>query len=394
MAFLPCQEDPDLRVLESPVVDCRRGEDGWWVVLERSPFYPGGGGQPADRGWIDGQPVREIRRGDGGMPVHRLDRPVAGTVRAEVDREWRFDVSCQHTAQHLVTATALSLLGWRTVAFHLGPERCDIEMEPKELPPEDLDRLRQEVNARIREARPVRVLQAASREEMAARSVRSRRLPEGIRGPIRLVEIEGVDLNTCGGTHVRNTAELQGIHFTGTERIARGTRLFFLAGGRLFREIDRALDRDRRLTALLTCGREEHEAAVAKMRDQRDALDRELRETRRRLAAALARDLGARPEGPVTWCSPRDDMDFLREVAEAVRRVREDRPVALVGAEGAVLFAGPDPVVRPWFQEAQRRAGIRGGGRQGTYQGKGDPDRSPEEWGRLLGESFPDPVSR
>jgi len=327
------------------------------------------------------------------MPVHRLDHPVAGTVRAEVDWEWRTDVSQQHSAQHLITATALSLLGWNTVAFHLGPDRSDVELEPRDLPPEDLRRLWQEVNARIREARPVRILQAASREEMTALQVRSRRLPRGLEGPIRLVEIEGVDRNTCGGTHVRNTAEIQGIHFLGTERIARGTRLFFLAGGRLFREIDRALDRDRRLTALLTCGREEHEEAIKRLREQQDALERDFRETRRRLAAAVAQELVASGEGPACRCILGDGMEFLREVVEAARRVREDRPVALVGAGGTLLVAGPDPVARRWFQEIQRQTGLRGGGRQGFYQGRGDPDRSPAEWQRLLEASFPESSS-
>jgi len=389
MAFLPCQEDPDLRWLESAVVECRRTPEGCWVVLDRSPFYPGGGGQPPDRGWIAGQQVREVRRETGDVLVHRIDHPVEGTVRAEVDWEWRFDVSQQHTAQHLVTATALALLGWRTVAFHLGPEQCDIEMEPRELPAGDLRRLGQEVNARIREARPIRVLQAASREEMAALAVRSRRLPEGLEGPIRLVEIDGVDRNTCGGTHVRNTSELQGIHFIGTERIARGTRLFFLAGGRLFREIDRGLERDRALTDLLTCGREEHEGAIRRLKEQREALERALRETRRRLAEGVARDLARSDRRPATWCSEEDPVEMLREVAEAIRRIRPDLPVALVGAEGLVLVMGPEPLAGEWFRQARMRTGLKGGGREGRYQGRVEPGRSAQEWARLLADCCP-----
>jgi len=171
MDLLPCQEDAGLRSLKAEVLECAPAGDGFDAVLSRTPLYPEGGGQPSDGGTVGGVPVLSLRRREDGAVVHHLPTPVSGTVDVEVDWQRRYDLMQQHTAQHLLTATILERTGWRTIAFHLGPERSDVELDVPALADTDLRAIEAEVNARIREAHPVRV-RVTDREHVADLGVR------------------------------------------------------------------------------------------------------------------------------------------------------------------------------------------------------------------------------
>ena len=182
---------------------------------------------------------------------HYLAAPLApGPVTVRLDWARRFDHMQQHTGQHVLTAVAQERFGWETTAFHLGPERCDIELATGNILQAELDRLEEAVAEVIRAARlvtPGRV----SMEAYRTMKVRSRGLPEGHTGDVRLVEIAGLDLNTCGGTHVRNTAELECLKLLGTEALRGGTRLFFVVGARARQRMEAQERRNAALRTLL-----------------------------------------------------------------------------------------------------------------------------------------------
>ena len=121
----------------------------------------------------------------------------------------RWDHMQQHTGQHLLTAVASDRFGWQTTAFHLGGEVSDVELAVPSLASADLRALEDVIAEEIRRQRAVSA-RRVSRETYQALPVRTRGLPADISGEIQLVEIEGLDLNTCGGTHLRSTAEPQG----------------------------------------------------------------------------------------------------------------------------------------------------------------------------------------
>ena len=146
-----------------------------------------------------------------------------------MDWERRFDHMQQHTGQHLLSAVAQDRFAWETTAFHLGPDVSDVELAAPSLSSADLARLEEAVAAEIRAARPV-VPRRVSLEEFRTLPVRTRGLPEGFTGDVRLVEIAGVDLNTCGGTHLANTAEIEAVALRPPRPPRRDARL--LRGGR------------------------------------------------------------------------------------------------------------------------------------------------------------------
>lgn len=371
MELLLCQKDAYVKALDADVVECKRAGDLYEVVLSSTPFYPGGGGQPADTGRIGGIHVISVSRRNDGKVVHILPAPISGHVNIEIDWQRRFDNMQQHTAQHMLTAIALATKGFCTLAFHLGPERCDIDLGVPEITEEDLDTLEEAVNSCIRAALPVR-MHMVDRASLDRLKVRSRLLPKGFNGPFRLIEIEGVDLNTCGGLHVANTAEIQALKLIGTEKITRGTRLFFIAGGRVLSELSRSFERDRALTRLLTCGRDEHIDSIERLLVERRNLEHQLRALKTNTAASIGKELAfcAGPETLLIWHSDSQDMQVLCAMAFAAREVRPDILVLAMGGDGLLLFTGPEERISSLWSSVSSSLEVRGGGRDGIRQGK------------------------
>jgi Ser-tRNA(Ala) deacylase AlaX len=347
-----------------------------WVVLDDTVLYPEGGGQPADRGLLGNVEVLDVQSSCGEIR-HYLASPVSeGPAVVRLDWERRFDHMQQHTGQHLLTAVAADRFGWETTAFHLGSETCDIELNASSVSPADLFRLEEAVAAEIRAARPV-THRRVRPEELPSLPVRTRGLPEGHAGQVRLVEIEGIDLNTCGGTHLRATSEIEVLKLLGTERLRGGTRLFFVAGGRVRRRLGAHEERNGRLRVLLGAPdaglAEALEAKLGQLTESQKAH----RAAEEELADAMAEALAA------AGCSVAEshfdgrDLAFLQRVGKRFTALPVPGLVLLTGvkegAEAFVLAAGGASTadVRVLGAAVAEALGGRGGGSGRLYQGKG-----------------------
>jgi len=376
MTVTPAFEtDPYWRELTTEVVRTGEHEGRPCAVLADTVLYAEGGGQPADRGWIGEIAVIDVQRIAGEI-LHLLEAPVApGRVTVRLDWERRFDHMQQHTAQHLLTAIAVERFGWRTTAFHLGATQSDIELDAPSLVPDRLDALEEAVAAEIRAARPV-TARRVTQEEYVALAVRSRGLPEGLTGDIRLVEIAGIDVNTCGGTHVRSTAEIEGIKLLGTEPMRGGTRLHWVAGGRMRRRLAAHEARNAALRGLLDAGEDDFVPLVERRQGELRELERRLRATVSELAAAAAATLAARPEPLVEAHFEGRDATFLQQVArELVRLAPAASALLTAGSESTCFFVlvlgeGAAGEAQALGRELAEALGGRGGGSGRTYQGK------------------------
>jgi alanyl-tRNA synthetase len=208
-------------------------------------------------------------------------------------------------------------------------------------------------------------------EELAALPVRTRGLPDGFAGEVRLVEIDGVDLNTCGGTHVDRTSRIQAIKLLSIERLKRGTRIYFVAGGRVLGMLGAAIAREAALTRVLSCGPTEHLAAVERATEDAKAQAK----ANKSLVMELAKAIGASlPVAGEIVRFHRDDADlpFLNTVADTVRaRAPEVIVLATAGTrEGVFLVAGPEERVAAWGPRVAEALEGRGGGARGKFQGK------------------------
>jgi alanyl-tRNA synthetase len=369
------EREPYLRELATSVVEIGRDGGRAFAILADTILYPEGGGQPGDRGALGDAPVIDVQR-VGGLVRHYLERPVPlGPVTVTLNWRRRFDHMQQHTAQHLLTAIAADRFGWRTTAFHLGEEVCDIELAAERLAHVELDMLEDAVAAEIHAARRVSTHHIAA-EHLGTLPVRTRGLPEGHEADVRLVEIAGVDLNTCGGTHVRSSAEIEALKLLGTEPMRGGTRLFFVAGRRLRARLG---EHEARCAALRTIlGAPDAglaEAAQAKL-DQLHLAEKQARDLESELADALAESLAAEREAVVERHFDGRDVAFLQRVA---RRLGERAPgkIALLTATRSgqsffVLAVGEVLAldVKALGREVAARLQGRGGGAGRVFQGR------------------------
>ena len=372
------ERDPYRTELATRILEA--GADGSrpWVLLEDSIFYPEGGGQPSDRGEIVGEEtaaVVDVQKGGEGIR-HFLDRPLAaGPALLRLDWGRRFDHMQPHTGQHLLTAVAADRFRWETTAFHLGAEVSDIELDVSPLRPADLAALEEAVAAEIRAARPV-TFRRVSAEEFAALPVRTRGLPDGHAGEIRLVEIAGVDLNTCGGTHLRSTAEIEGIKLLGTEAIRGGTRLFFEAGGRARSRFGAHESRNAALRTLLGAPDAGLVAATEAKREQLQEAHRKMRGLEEELIEAVAGAAAALPGGAFVRHFDGKGADFLQRLARQLAALAPGKAVLVTAsAEGqhvfAIGFGERLAVDAPKVaKEIIAAIGGRGGGSGRVFQGK------------------------
>ena len=369
------ERDPRLTRLDTDVVGTGEDEGRSFVVLADTILYPEGGGQPSDRGTVGGVPVRDVQKSGGEIRHFLSGSAPSGRVKVELDWQRRFDHMQQHTAQHLLTAVADEQFGWRTVAFHLGDRISDVELDAAGLGPEALADLEETVAAEIRQARPV-TARRVSQSEFAELPVRTRGLPEGHAGSIRLVEIDGIDLNTCGGTHCLSTAELEAVKLLGTESTRGGVRLFYAAGARLRRLHQEHHDRNAKLRSLLGAPDDELVGALSARLVQSKDAERTIRDLEEEVTASAAAALVAGPGRVLAAHWPRRGLPFLQGVAKEVARLAPERVVLLTGGEGGdgafVIGAGEraNTDLRDVGPRVADLFGGRGGGSRGIFQGK------------------------
>jgi alanyl-tRNA synthetase len=353
------------------------GEDAGrpWAVLDDTLLYPEGGGQPSDTGSLAGVAVLDVRR-VGGEIRHSLASSVPeGPACLRLDWARRFDHMQQHTGQHLLTAVAADRLGWETTAFHLGPDTCDVELAVASIPAAEAARLEELVASEVRAARPVRT-RRVNVEEMQGLPVRTRGLPEGHAGDVRLVEIEGVDLNTCGGTHLLSTAEIEVLKLLGTERLRGGTRLSFVAGGRARRRLGAHEERNARLRALLGAPDAGLAQAVEAKLGQLADRERALRSAEEELAEARADALAAAGTPLAEAHFEGRDLAYLSRVGKRFAGLPTPGVAFLTcakeGAEAFLLAAGTaaTPDLRALGAAVAETLDGRGGGSGRIFQGK------------------------
>lgn len=371
------ERDPRLRELDVEVLATGVEDGRRWAQLSDTVLFPEGGGQPADRGWLGGVPVVDVQR-RGGAAVHYLEGEVAtGPARLRLDWTRRFDHMQQHTAQHLLSALAADRFGWETTSFHLGEIGCDVELATATPAPSRLAELEEAIAEEVRAARRVSARRVPP-DALAGLSVRSRGLPAGHAGDVRLVEIEGLDLNTCGGTHLASTAEIECVKLLGCEPMRGGTRLHWVAGGRVRARLGAHEERIAALRRTLEGGDDELVALAAARRDQLRDSERARRRLLERLAdAEAARLLAAAGEaGFVETHLDEAEAGFVQRVASAFA-ARPGAALLLLtaGAGAAALFAlavqESAPVdVKALGARVAAALGGRGGGAGRVYQGR------------------------
>jgi misacylated tRNA(Ala) deacylase len=212
-------KDAYLTEFESQVVEISGRE----VVLDQTAFYPGGGGQPADKGALGVGPVKaavvDVRR-EGGHIVHVLDKAIPATVRdlkGELDWERRYAHMRYHTALHALSGVIWRSFGAKVTGGQMRADRARMDFSfPGEWTADVVGEIEHLVNEALAEGRPVRVYELPREEALENPDLirtQSNLVPERVK-MVRIVEIEGTDTQADGGTHVANTEEVGEVEIT------------------------------------------------------------------------------------------------------------------------------------------------------------------------------------
>lgn len=376
MSRAPAYErDAYLRRLDVEIVETGAFEGRDFAILDDTVCFPEGGGQPADHGRLGEVAILDAQKIDGAVR-HFLEAPVeTGPSVLELDWKRRYDHMQQHTAQHLLTAIALDRFGWATRSFHLGPQTSDIELDAAELSPGDLEALEAAVAPEIAAGRPI-TTRRVSTADYDKLEVRSRGLPDGHTGDIRLVEIEGIDRNTCGGTHLASTAQIETIKIVGTEKLRGGTRVRWVAGGRARRRFEAHEARNAALREVLDSSDEDLvETARLKLEQLKEAR-RRARHLEEQLAEARVQILAGSEDPVIIEHFDAGDATLLQRTGRSLLERAPNKAALLTAGSGRSLFflvaCGPGSgveaaMVGPRIAELLEG---RGGGSGGIFQGK------------------------
>ncbi|XP_050571501.1 alanyl-tRNA editing protein Aarsd1 isoform X3 [Cygnus atratus] len=348
---------------------------GFQVVLEDTILFPEGGGQPDDRGLIGDVPVlRVTRRGPEAIHFVQTALEPGAAVLLSLDWERRFDHMQQHSGQHLITAIADLMFGFKTTSWELGRQRSVIELDTPCVTAEQIEALERSVNEKIRERVPVTVRELAA-DDPEVETVRSRGLPDDHTGPVRVINIEGVDSNMCCGTHVSNLSDLQVIKLLGTEKGKKNkTNLVFLAGNRVLKSIEQSHNTEKALTSLLKNGPSEHVEAVKRLQSSVKLLQKNNLNLLRDIAVLIARDFKSKPVQSQLFVLHRKegDSEFMNIIANEIG-TEETLLFLTVGDEkeaGLFLLAGPVEAVENLGPRVAELLGGKGAGKRGRFQGK------------------------
>ena len=383
MTLLACQRDAYQREGSVEILSCEATQDGFLLRLADSILYPEGGGQPADRGWINGVAILDVQKDRmGGVLCRAAEAIPAGQAFARVDWPYRYAMMQQHSGQHLLTALALEHFGWITTSVHLGERYATIEINAPSISEEERQALEEYANAAIRQAIPIR-WEEINADAMESEGVRSRRLPsDHPKDRLRIVLIEGLDKNTCGGTHVASTAELQALAITAIEKIRGQTRLTFLVGERLRQSFAQARERERTLTTLLCTDAESLPERIQSLHDTQRKLQRAYNDAQTEIARALGAQLAQQTAKRLAYHREGGDLPFLQALADAYNAHlppspadRETNLLLLTASpektgEGVFLLLGEKDAVKAYAPTLTTLLQARGGGSPGRFQGK------------------------
>jgi alanyl-tRNA synthetase len=387
-------EDPQRLSFEARPIEQRREGERWAVVLDQTCFYPQGGGQPADRGSLNGRPVLDVRL-DGEAVAHLLAEPLADElVRGEVDPAWRFDFMQQHTGQHLVSGALLQAAGAATLSAHLGESTTTVELDAPRLEEALILEAEDLANRTIAADLPVRI-HWVDPEDVHRFSLRK---PPPSRERIRIVEIEGFDTVACSGIHLSRTAQAGLVRWVGEEKIRGRLRLHWKIGRRALEDYRRKDRLAARLSRELTCSVEEIPEAVRRLQERLKEQGLALARLEEGLAGSLAERLlaGGREAGGRRLVAHR----FERESPGLVRRVfdllleRERTVAALLLPEGERLqwmvgqSAGGGLELKRIVPPLLPAIEGRGGGNELRWQGVGRRPAGAEEFLARLEEAL------
>lgn len=360
-------EDSHIREFEAKVLSCQPEGDYYKVVLDRTAFFPEGGGQYGDVGYLDDVKVTDTREKEG-VIYHKTDIPFeeGQTVCGKLDWSVRFERMQQHSGEHIVSGIVHRRYGYENVGFHLGDECCTMDFNGP-ISKDELKEIEKEANKAVFENLDIFVTYP-TKKELADMEYRSK---IEIDGQVRIVTIPGYDVCACCAPHAKQTGEIGLIKLVNIMNYKGGERITMLCGSRALEDYDIKQENARAIGAMLCEKENEIASAVERLKTEQGSLKSKVAQLQQKLLSYKAEEIELQEhitcvfDEELTGNGPREFMNLLLER----------------GAKVCAVFAGTDKLgyryvigsrtedVRPLSKMLNEKFQGRGGGKPQMVQG-------------------------
>ena len=356
--------DPYQTDFTAQVLRCEPGKHGWDVVLDRTCFYPEGGGQPYDTGVLGGVRVTEVHE-RGEEIVHSCEGPVEGEVSGRIDWARRFDFMQQHSGEHIVSGIIHGKYGYENVGFHMGAELVTIDVGG-ELTDDQVREIESLANAYLWANASIEITWPSA-EELETLTYRSKK---ALSGDVRIVRFPEADCCACCGTHVRQAGEVGLVKLLSCQKFREGVRIELVCGKRALDYCSAILAQNTQVSQLLSAKPMATGAAVARMKEENETLNYRIVG----LEARVFADTAARYAGAerVLHFEPNLSSDGVRRLAVAIMEQTGGIVAVCSGSDGEgykYCLGQTDGDLRALTKEWNATLNGRGGGKPFFSQG-------------------------
>mgnify|MGYP004701603535 FL=1 len=367
---------PFLKTFTATVLDCQPGKNGFVVTLDRTAFYPEGGGQPADQGTLDGAAVTDVHEKNG-VVLHNVDSAVeiGKTVTGVIDWARRFDHMQQHSGEHICSGLICGRCHCDNVGFHMGTDMVTIDFNA-DIPWEELLEIEAQANQYIYEDHPIDI-QFHRGAELDAIDYRSKKPLEG---DVRIVAFPGADCCACCGTHVLRSGQVGLVKFLSVQKFREGVRIELLCGKRALNYLARTWEQAKTIGQRLSVKPVDAAAAVERLENELSAAKLRCAQLEESVFAAIAQEQAGK--GDVLLFQPPMKPDSVRKLADAAAKTCGGLAAVFAGEGIHYAYAlgradGQDISAQVKAMNAALHG--RGGGRNGFAQGSVEAEQNAIE---------------
>lgn len=359
-------EDPFMSKFTATVLSCEEANGAFKVALDRTAFYPEGGGQPADHGTLGSAAVTDVHEKDG-VVFHTCDKAVetGQTVTGSIDWARRFDHMQQHSGEHIISGILCAGYHCDNVGFHLGADVVTIDYNA-DISWEQALEAERKANEAIWADRAVEIAYP-SPAELAALDYRSKK---ELTGKVRIVTFPEADCCACCGTHVLRAGQVGLVKVLSCQKFREGVRIEIVCGGRALRYLGAVYDQAKATGQRLSVKPADTYAAVERLEAELSAAKARIASLEETAFAAIAKEQAGR--GDVVLFQPAMKGDSVRRLADAVAHQCGGLAAVFAGEDGQFAYAliradGGD--ISALVRELNKALRGRGGGRNGFAQG-------------------------
>ena len=358
------EKDAYIKEFTATVLDCKPCDSGFMVVLDKTAFFPEGGGQAADIGVLDDAKVFDAQI-ENGIVYHYTDKPLkmGDKVQGKIDFDRRFAFMQNHTGEHIVSGIAHALFGVNNVGFHLGEDLVTIDFD-KELTRDQLNEIEYLANQKVWQNLSINAYYP-SEEELKNTDYRSKK---EIDGAVRLVNIKDTDVCACCAPHVKNTGEIGIVKLLDTERMRGGIRIVLKCGAFALYDYRTKYENVSQISALLSSKQESAADAVKKLDEKYTLEKQKINEFKKKISELT---IAAVDENANCLFVDNCDTKDLQLIADKLHKTYGGIKGAFSGNNENYSFAicGEDTELQEFFNKFKGELTVRGGGRGGMVQG-------------------------